>query len=182
MYPREFIFEEHPSFQSRVKSLPYFAIIHMHACTLDGVESGSHYLLRSERCTSYLCVVNAVFDSSKEGFDGEVGVVRLIRRDLVVNEIGIDNVGVIFIYLGKQLEGGDIGISHMPMLDSTDKHIVHCAEYQLIQCTTACIVLLEVLGVGLVCLADGTDLGLGVIFRINRDWAGIGENDKYDGR
>ena len=65
------------------------------------------------------------------------------------------------------------------MLESTAKNVVYCAEERLLQCPVACVVLIEFISVGLVCLAGVADLILGRIVWINGYWVRIDRNDKW---
>ena len=61
-------------------------------------------------------VIYAVFDERKERFDQDIDVIWLVHLVLILNEVRIDDVGIIVVEMGENLEDGDISIPYMSVL------------------------------------------------------------------
>ena len=109
-------FEESPGFSRRREKPPHLEVVRVNSCSLNRVECGAYDLLGCEWDSSCLGVIYEVFDGRKERFDWEIDVVWLIHCVLIVNEIEIDDVGIFFVEMNEDLEGGNIGIIYMSVL------------------------------------------------------------------
>ena len=87
-----------------------------------------------------------------------VHIVGCLEADVVLDELGVVDVGVRRVQIREHLAGGDVGIAHVAGLDSAEEDVVNIADEELFECLVGVVVFLEYLLGLILCSEDGGGL------------------------
>ena len=82
----------------------------------------------------------------------------VLRKGVVLNELGKGDVGIRRVHMRDHLAGGDVGIAHVAGSDNAEEDVIDSDDEELFECLVGVVVFLEYFLGLIVFLADGGGL------------------------